>query len=80
MSTIILPPYNRVFDYRPRRGLLALKKLAQGHWGTVASVFALVAIIRKLMTAVYSIAKHRRPFVLPPIFTPAAGGAVGPST
>jgi transposase len=37
---------------------------------------ALVAIIRKLMTAVYSVAKHRRPFVLPPIFTPAAGGAV----
>jgi hypothetical protein len=25
---------------------------------------ALVAIIRKLMTAVYSVAKHRRPFVL----------------
>jgi len=37
---------------------------------------ALVAIIRKLMTAVYSVAKHRRPFVLPPIYTPAAGGAV----
>jgi transposase len=41
---------------------------------------ALVAIIRKLMTAVYSVAKHRRPFVLPSIFTPAAGGAVVPST
>ena len=39
---------------------------------------ALVAIIRKLMTAVYSIAKHRRPFVLAPIFAPAAGGAVVP--
>jgi transposase len=41
---------------------------------------ALVAIIRKLMTAVYSVAKHRRPFVLPSIFTPAAGGAVILST
>jgi transposase len=41
---------------------------------------ALVAIIRKLMTAVYSVAKHRRPFVLPPIFTPAEGGAVVPIT
>jgi transposase len=37
---------------------------------------ALVAIIRKLMTAMYSVAKHRRPFVLPPIYMPAAGGAV----
>src|SRR5690242_2211904 len=30
---------------------------------------ALVAVIRKLMTAVYSVAKHRRPFVLPSTFT-----------
>ena len=40
---------------------------------------ALVAVIRKLLAAVYSVAKHRRPFVLPPIFTPAAGGAVVPA-
>ena len=39
---------------------------------------ALVAIIRKLLTAVYSVAKHRRPFLLPSIFTPAAGGAIPP--
>jgi hypothetical protein len=38
---------------------------------------ALVAIIRKLMTAVYSVAKHRRPFVLSPIFSPASGGRGG---
>jgi transposase len=41
---------------------------------------ALVAVIRKLMTAVYSVAKHRRPFVLPSTFTPTAGTAVVPST
>ena len=41
---------------------------------------ALVAVIRKLLAAVYSVAKRRRPFVLPPIFTPAAGGAVVPAT
>src|SRR5215471_8678113 len=35
---------------------------------------ALVAVIRKLMAAVYSIAKHRRPFILPSIFPPVAGG------
>jgi transposase len=38
---------------------------------------ALVAVMRKLIAAVYSVAKHRRPFTLPPIF-PVAGGAVTP--
>jgi len=28
------------------------------------------------MAAVYSVAKHRRPFTLPPIFPPVVGGAV----
>jgi transposase len=37
---------------------------------------ALIAVIRKLLAAVYSIAKHQRPFVLPPIFPLVAGGAV----
>jgi transposase len=37
---------------------------------------ALVAVMRKLMAAVYSVAKHHRPFTLPPIFPPVAGGAV----
>jgi transposase len=41
---------------------------------------ALVAVIRKLMTAVYSVAKHRRPFILPPIFPPVAGSAAVPAT
>jgi len=27
---------------------------------------ALAAVMRKLLTAVYSVAKHRRPFVCPP--------------
>jgi transposase len=40
---------------------------------------ALIAVIRKLLSAVYSIAKHRRPFVLAPIFSPVAGGAVVPT-
>jgi transposase len=39
---------------------------------------ALVAVMRKLMAAVYSVAKHRRPFTLPPIFPPVAGGEVTP--
>jgi transposase len=37
---------------------------------------ALIAVIRKLLAAVYSVARHRRPFTLPPIFPPVAGGAV----
>lgn len=37
---------------------------------------ALVAVIRKLLAAVYSVAKHRRPFTLPPGFPPLAGAAV----
>jgi transposase len=41
---------------------------------------ALVAAIRKLLAAVYSVARHRRPFTLSPIFPPVAGGAVSPST
>ena len=41
---------------------------------------ALVAVIRKLMAAVYSVAKHRRPFILPPVFPPAAGDAAVPAT
>src|SRR5215472_8472863 len=36
----------------------------------------LVAVIRKLLAAVYSVARHRRPFTLAPISPPAAGGAV----
>jgi hypothetical protein len=32
--------------------------------------------MRKLMAAVYSVAMHHRPFTLPPIFPPVAGGAV----
>jgi transposase len=39
---------------------------------------ALVAVIRKLLSAVYSVAKHRRPFVMPPNFSPVAGGAILP--
>jgi transposase len=35
---------------------------------------ALLAAMRKLLAAVYSVAKHRRPFTLAPIFPPAAGG------
>ncbi len=41
---------------------------------------ALIAVIRKLMAAVYSVAKHRRPFTLPPSFPPLAGAAVLPAT
>jgi len=41
---------------------------------------ALVAVMRKLMAAVYSVAKHRRPFTLPPGFPPLAGAAVLPAT
>jgi hypothetical protein len=37
---------------------------------------ALVAAIRKLLAAVYSVARHRRPFTLPPISPTVAGGAV----
>jgi transposase len=36
---------------------------------------ALLAAMRKLLAAVYSVARHRRPFTMAPIF-PAAGGAV----
>jgi transposase len=40
---------------------------------------ALVAAIRKLLAAVYSVARHRRPFTLPPISPPvAARGARSP--
>jgi transposase len=39
---------------------------------------ALVAVMRKLLAAVYSVAKHRRPFTLPPVSPPVAGGAVIP--
>jgi len=41
---------------------------------------ALVAVIHKLLAAVYSVAKHRRPFTLPPGFPPLAGAAVLPAT
>ena len=41
---------------------------------------ALVAVMRKLMAAVYSVAKHRRPFALPPSFPPLAGAAVLPAS
>ena len=41
---------------------------------------ALVAAMRKLMAAVYSVAKHRRPFTLPPGLPPLAGAAVLPAT
>ena len=41
---------------------------------------ALVAVIHKLLAAVYSVAKHRRPFTLPPSFPPLAGAAVVPAT
>jgi transposase len=41
---------------------------------------ALVAVIRKLMAAVYSVAKHRRPFIMPPISPPVAGAVVAPIT
>jgi hypothetical protein len=34
--------------------------------------FALVALIRKLKAADYSVVKHRRPFVMPPIFPSVA--------
>jgi transposase len=37
---------------------------------------ALLAAMRKLLAAVYSVARHRRPFTLAPIFPPVAGGAV----
>jgi len=41
---------------------------------------ALVAVIHKLLAAVYSVAKHRRPFSLPPVFPPVAGAAVSPAS
>jgi transposase len=41
---------------------------------------ALVAVMRKLLAAVYSVAQHRRPFTLPPGFPPLAGAAVSPTT
>jgi transposase len=41
---------------------------------------ALVAVISKLMAAVYSAAKHRRPFILPAVFPPVAGGVAVPAT
>ena len=41
---------------------------------------ALVAAIRKLLAAVYSVARHRRPFILPAISLPVAGGAAFPAT
>jgi transposase len=37
---------------------------------------ALVAVMRKLMAAVYRVAKHRRPFIMSPISPPVAGAAV----
>ena len=39
---------------------------------------ALLPAMRKLLTAVYSVARHRRPFTLAPIFPPVAGGAFTP--
>jgi len=39
---------------------------------------ALLAAMRKLLAAVYSVARHRRPFTLAPIFPPVAGGAFTP--
>jgi transposase len=39
---------------------------------------ALVAAMRKLLAAVYSVARHRRPFTLAPVSPPVAGGAVWP--
>jgi transposase len=41
---------------------------------------AVVAVIRKLLAAVYSVARHRRPFTLAPISPPVAGGAALPAT
>jgi transposase len=39
---------------------------------------ALLAAMRKLLAGVYSVARHRRPFTLVPIFPPVADGAVTP--
>jgi transposase len=38
---------------------------------------ALIAVMRKLLTAVYSVAKNRRPFLpqLPAVISPPLGGA-----
>jgi transposase len=41
---------------------------------------ALVAAMRKLMAAVYSVARHRRPFTLAPVSPPVVGGAAVPAT
>lgn len=49
---------------------------ARGKPGKVA----VMATMRKLMAAVYSVAKHRRPFTLPAIFPPATGDAVSLAT
>jgi transposase len=66
LSAVRVNPWLRAYYQRLR---------AAGKPGKVA----LVAVMRKLMAAVYSVAKHHRPFTLPPIFPPVAGGAVTPA-
>jgi transposase len=39
-----------------------------------------VAAMRKLMAAVYRVARHRRLFTLAPVFPPVAGSAAVPAT
>jgi len=65
LSAVRVNPWLRAYYQRLR----AVGKPAQ---------VTLVAAMRKLMAAVYSVARHRRPFTLAPVSPPVAGGAVTP--
>jgi hypothetical protein len=62
LSAVRVNPWERAYYQRLR----AVGKPAK---------VALLAAMRKLLAAVYSVARHRRPFTLAPIFPPVAGGA-----
>ena len=65
-----------VVDFGEHRvRFVAAAGIAQQAVGNPAKV-SLLAAMRKLLAAVCSVAIHRRPFTLAPIFPPVAGGAV----
>ena len=65
LSAVRVNPWLRAYYQRLR----AADKLAK---------VALVAAMRMLMAAVYSVARHRRPLTLAPVSPPVVGGAVTP--
>src|SRR5215831_7064652 len=67
LSAVRVNPWLRAYYQRLR----AVGKPAQ---------VTLVAAMRKLMAAVYSVARHRRPFTSPPIFPTPTGDAVSLAT